>query len=131
MVGGSVTKPLPRKDIDIILYREVHESDESVNVMERTQRSFDELKGFIDSFIDNTQNQYQRVRSLPPAYDEEFDNPNILKFDGSVIVARQDKGDNSIESPLGTQIEFINILGKSSFDEFLAKDNKPFTLLVA
>jgi len=91
-VGGAVDKSWPRKDIDFIVAVEEKEGDpkradfpdrlayatEDFKITERIVRSLFEGKDEM------------RFESLPPQMDYEFENPNILGFDGSVTVRSDD-----------------------------------------
>lgn len=89
-VGGTLTKPLPRKDIDLAIGLEEtkdfrhdrFENDlqfirEQFNFMEQIMRAIAERVGF------------DVKETVEPSLDEEFQSPNILKHMGKITIGKE------------------------------------------
>ncbi len=104
VVGGILTKPLPRKDIDIIV---VIESDKSWQKYENNFKyageKFRELVELSEQIIERNPG-FSIVETLEPAIDEEFGTPSILKHDGTLKLKKEGT----------TPIEFLNTLRRST-----------------
>lgn len=94
IVGGAVTKPWPRKDVDIT----IKTGKKGIGETE-LDRAIDEFKTLseIAKRVTEIDKSFTISHMIEPAMDEEFDSPNILKFDGVI----------QIQPENGTQIELI------------------------
>lgn len=87
IVGGSLTKPFPRKDIDILAF---FEKDKDFPEIDFDSRHFEYSKAVFQRFrnlVDEIRKQNDvEMEYRQPALDEEFAGSDILKHDGSIIV---------------------------------------------
>lgn len=122
VVGGSITKPLPRKDIDIAVVFEKTPNDFSYKSgftpYRRALEDFSVFRQVFEQLIIADPN-FEIRTVIEPLIDEEFESESILKHDGSITLACK-KG--------GTPIEFIRIEERGA-DNFIKRSKEPFTLL--
>ncbi|MDO8573759.1 MAG: hypothetical protein Q7R77_03345 [Candidatus Daviesbacteria bacterium] len=122
-VGGTVNKPLPRKDIDILVVLQPHQGDiqrGTSTELDFALKDFQTFRRLIENAL-NQDPQLQIKEVIEPAMDEEFGSPSILKTDGSIVVASKEEG--------GMPIEFIRISERGSYQEVAAGDKRPFVIL--
>ena len=103
-VGGTINKPLPRKDIDLVIaMRENPDDPKKDDYSDYYQYFLQKFRTFqrIIEAISIKDPRLQIIAVLDPAVDEEFQNPAILKFDGSVKMTNKERG--------GTLLEFLRI----------------------
>ena len=116
VVGGSINKPLPRKDIDMKLLLDNDERDSHMTPYKESCRKYSKLQGIMRDAISDG---YFRIEEeTPPAIDEEFNSESILKFTG-VIKIQAVHG--------GTPIEIIN--EQDGIDTFRTNETRPFVVL--
>ena len=122
VVGGTLTKQLPRKDIDLIVILEGERDDSKVGEKsgyDLAMEQFGTLENLLREITTKTRSLAVE-RTQPPSIDEEYQNPNILKSDGSII----------LKSGNGTPIEIIRSPKKQTYEEFKAGEKKrPYILL--
>ncbi|MBI2031124.1 MAG: hypothetical protein HYT08_00770 [Candidatus Levybacteria bacterium] len=88
VVGGIMNKLQPRKDIDILLIRQRREKDPQKLPFE-TQLDWAtmDFRRFSNIVTSITVSANLRISSrIEPSIDEEFENPNILKSDGTITL---------------------------------------------
>ncbi len=123
VVGGILNKPLPRKDVDVLIVLQPHPTDIQKGAsteLDFAQKDFKTFRHIVEKVLNNDPS-LQIKEAIEPAMDEEFDSPHILKGDGSIVVTSQEVG--------VTPIEFIRIRKRGSYQEIAAKDNRPFVIL--
>jgi hypothetical protein len=97
VVGGVITKEWPRKDIDLTFKILDIKGKLQGTAMERTKKSFSEMEKIVHGAVrDGT---YKIIKTTNPYLDHEFENPEIVAHDGSIVVMPLD----------GTLIEIINL----------------------
>lgn len=121
VVGGIMNKPHPRKDIDIVLIIEKKEGDLTKDPKETqldfANKNWHNFKNLVSRMLLVTQD-LKILSEIPPTIDEEFDNPNILKNDGSITLG----GDQ------GLPIELIRD-PKGNTQERIASQANRFSIL--
>lgn len=97
-VGGSINKPLPRKDIDLaILIADHPEPDgKRLTPYKRALRGHQQVLDFVSS-VQKEHPDFKIVDEIPPLIDEEFESESILRHDGSV----------KVQFAEGTPLEFM------------------------
>lgn len=121
-VGGTLKKPLPRKDIDILVLTEP-DKDQQIpkfsTIIENSISDFNEnLKPLVGFFTQNT-DAFRVKEIVDPTIDEEFENPNILRRDGSIC----------IEPKNGTLLEFIRYPEQQQLKDFAERSDRNWVLL--
>lgn len=123
IIGGVLTKPLPRKDIDAIFVLEPHENDPVLssfpNEYEWAVEDFKLYCQIAAEIIKRTPDQFAIQEETPPAILEELQNPNILKFNGSI----------KIKPAKGTVIEIIREPKRIPISQAAALARGPYTIL--
>ena len=94
LVGGTVNKPWPRKDIDITV--QIGKAGSGKTELDRARDVFGTLSEIAKRAAE-IDRHFSVSKVVEPAMDEEFDSPNILKFDGVI----------EIQPENGTRIELI------------------------
>lgn len=88
-VGGTLTKPLPRKDIDILVVLEPGSSDpeqsKEATLYRRALAEFRILRGVIRT-ITREDPRFTIKKTIRPEIDELYGTESILKHDGSITV---------------------------------------------
>lgn len=119
VVGGTINKRLPRKDIDVIATLEPRPTD-PVRQVGEDEMSY--LARYFDFFRDQVQritlgSPFRIVGETPPFEDHEFEGSGIPAHDGSI----------SVSGGTGTVIEFISNPGR----EFVPRSGEPTPVLLA
>lgn len=121
VVGGIINKPLPRKDIDVLVVFEeenLPKQDSFENYYLFSLEDFKKLEEVIKKIVEENQN-FKIKEVHKPAIDEEFQSPALLKFGGSV----------KLEVAKGTQIEFIREPERGLEKVKASIVDKPFVIL--
>lgn len=122
-VGGSINKPLPRKDIDLLIVLQPHIDDAQKGTsteLDFAIRDFQIFKHIVEKVC--TQNPSLQIQEIiEPTMDEEFNSPSILKTDGSITVANK----NNDSMP----IELVRSRKRGSYQEVAAQVDRPFVIL--
>lgn len=123
VVGGTLNKPLPRKDIDILMVLQPHPTDAQRGSSTELDFALADFKTFQRIVKDITdQNPALQIHKVvEPAMDEEFNSPSILKHDGSITVTNIEKNT--------TPIEFVRIRDRGSYQKIMSGTNRPFVIL--
>lgn len=123
VVGGIMNKPQPRKDIDILLIRERREKDSQKPPFEaQLEWATMDFRRFSSVVSSITVSANLRISSIiEPSIDEEFENPNILKNDGTTTLISN--------SGRGLPIELIRDTA-GNVEQQIAKQKEPFCVLV-
>lgn len=124
IVGGSITKPWPRKDIDILLLRNQSPLDiprGNRTIYKYTLAEYEELKNIIEKITTNTDLKIDNEHSVEPLIDEEFGSETILRHNGNIVI----KSDTN----KGIPIEFVNLSKRGSYHDDLIEEGKPFVVL--
>lgn len=122
VVGGTITKPLPRKDIDIAVVFEPTSNDTIGETQStpyrRALEDFKIFKDIIKEMIEKSGFKIKRIIITEPSFDEEFESESILKHDGSITVVPE----------IGTPLEFLRIerRGKVNF----IRENKRTSVVI-
>jgi hypothetical protein len=121
VVGGSIDKPLPRKDIDVLVITEklTSVSDENKTGIEKAKYDFDTNFKPIIEVVAPEEDGFKTQSVFEPAVDEEYQNPNLLKHDGTILVTK----DRS------TPIEFIRNSQNSDLKAFAGNAKRSWVLL--
>lgn len=82
VVGGVLNKTWPRKDIDVTI--KLGKTGKGTTEIERAQDEFNALLGIARKVA--AIGGFEIIKETEPAIDEEFDSPNILKFDGTIQI---------------------------------------------
>ncbi len=117
-IGGIMEKPLPRKDIDIRVVLETGRArGDYDSQQELAMDKFRALQDIVSQIL--LENHDMRITDvLEPTIDEEFQNPAILKHEGTI----------KIEKDGTTPIELLNTTG-STFEEEVKRQRRPFAIL--
>jgi hypothetical protein len=94
VVGGTLNKPWPRKDIDVTV--KTGKKVKGETELERAKDGFKTLSRIVKKAT-KIDKYFTVSKVIEPAMDEEFDSPDILKFDGVI----------QVEPKIGTRIELI------------------------
>lgn len=122
-VGGSITKPFPRKDIDIKVVFEGQNYDPKNKLQtyyDYSLKDYRNLETVVRKMAEKDQT-IKIVEEIEPVVDEEYGNPNILRHDGGITIQRGN----------GTKIELIRDPRKGAIDEMFSGDRLPWVLLTA
>lgn len=119
LVGGILTKPLPRKDVDIAVVIENEENDKFPKTSyTEAMDQFLFLQKIVNIII--LENKLFRMgKVIFPCIDEEFGSESILKHTGSI----------EIKPEKGTPIELANVCGVS-VKNFREKEKRPYIELI-
>lgn len=118
VVGGILTKPLPRKDIDIkVIIESGQKAEDYPNGHTFALKKFADLKDIAEALTERIPG-LKISEELEPTIDEEFDNTSILKHDGTI----------KLEKEGTTPIEFLNTLGRST-DETIREQKQEFCVV--
>lgn len=121
-VGGSLDRPFPRKDIDLLmLVKQVQDFPQSGTEIEIALRDFNENFRPIVETVAGQQDGFVIVEVIEPAVDEEYQNSNLLKHDGAISVRKVN----------GTPIDFIRNSATNDLAEFAKDSKRPWVLLSA
>src|SRR3989344_1496325 len=116
-VGGTIDKPLPRKDIDLTLRLVEQETDQKaedfLDYLEYSKARFNILRDLVEEIVARKP-ELGIEEIIEPTINEEFESPSILKNDGTI----------KIKPKRGTPIEIIRIPETSETVE-----RRPFVLL--
>lgn len=126
-VGGTLTKPLPRKDIDLAIAFKQEPADPNIkdypDILSFSTAEYRVFRDIINTML-KLDPSYQITKTIEPFMDHEFQNPNILAHDGDVVVVNQFKE--------GAPLEFSR---EYTFDrtetmaELITKRDRPFVVL--
>ena len=127
-VGGSLIKPMPRPDIDLIV---VFDENPSAPKKEDFQNNhlfsledFKILQQVVEGIV-NKDPEFELINSHEPEIDWEYGNPNILRHDGSILLSSS-KG-------TGTPFEFIRMPNRGNFKQLMTENSpsrqRPYVLL--
>lgn len=123
-VGGTITKPLPRRDIDLLILLQKQPGDPDPKNFPTTYdyatADFQAFRKIIQSIAERDP-KLEIAAVIEPAIDEEFGNPDILKHNGSIIVIHK--------TGQATPFEFVRIEPQDSYKTFLAKEKRPYVVL--
>lgn len=126
VVGGILTKPLPRRDIDILLILDRAPNDlgrdNFSNQLEYAKADFVIFRDIANKIAFQSPN-FVVGNEIEPFVDPEYNNPNILNHDGSTTLIYTNKQ--------GTPIELIRMDKRGSLKEVLAKDSRPYLVLTS
>ncbi len=116
-VGGTINKPLPRKDIDLALRLAERDSDPKrdnfPDYFQYSLANYNIIRDLVREVVAMNGN-LEIDEETEPAIDEEYQNPSILKNDGSIKIKPRE----------GTPIEIIRKPTASSTIE-----SEPFVIL--
>lgn len=122
-VGGTISKPMPRHDIDLLIIFQKLPSDldsrQYSNYFEFYKVRFKTLEDFIRGAV-TKDSKFQVTDIIYPALDEEYQSPSILKHGGSMTLINQDGG---------MPLEFIHMTDLGSPQEVMANEKRPFVIL--
>lgn len=98
VVGGAVKKAWPRKDIDVrcVVEGPMLEMPKNLPALMRARFYFGILEDIVQGAIKDS--RFEIEKETKPYEDPEFNDPNILFFDGSIVVKPKE----------GTKIELLN-----------------------
>ena len=83
-VGGALTKPMPRPDIDLVVVLQDAGSSPTTNTYEEAKQSLSQLESLVKEIV-NREPGFKIGERLEPEIDKEFgDNPNFLRHGGSI-----------------------------------------------
>lgn len=122
VVGGILSKPHPRPDIDIVLLlgdvNVAHDKKETDLI--RSNRSFEITRKVISGILDKNPT-FSEEYSYEPEIDPEFDSENILRNQGRI----------KIKPATGTPLEFVNLsMGGTVAQHFHnQREPRPFVVL--
>lgn len=120
-VGGSINKPLPRKDIDLLILVKRRKTDVIAETgIEKAMRDFNGSFKPIVEAIAPKEEGFETIEIIEPAIDEEYQNPNLLKHDGAISVRRNGS----------TPLDFIRSSSSQELAEF-AKGSKRLWVLLS
>lgn len=123
IVGGTLDKPLPRKDVDVLMVLQPHPTDvqkDGSTELDWALKDFQTFQHLIEKILDK--NPSLQIKEIfEPAIDEEFDSPHILKTDGSMVVESKEEGI--------MPVEFIRMRKRGDPQQVAIQDNRPFVIL--
>lgn len=118
VVGGVMEKPLPRKDIDVRVVLETEKKREDYKTyLEFAKDMFRKLQTVVGKIAQETGSEI--TEELEPAIDEEYQNPSILKHEGTIKMTKAGV----------TPVEFLHTID-GNIEELLAREKRPFCVLV-
>lgn len=123
-VGGTISKPLPRKDIDLIILMQKNpdgpKKDDYPDYYQYFVAKFRIFQKVLEGIVAKAPS-LQITAVLDPQIDGVFQSPGILHFDGSVKMTNSKTG--------GTPLEFL----REDLDQFPhtrgLQKGKPFVIL--
>ena len=120
-IGGTLTKPLPRNDIDLLIVLSGDPSDpqkkDFPNVYAYSLADFEIFKDLVSKMVKKDPTfQIREVHG--PLIDIEFDSPNILSHEGAILIASSDK-----ES---TPIEFLRDPDRGNYKTVMIANSAPY-----
>lgn len=122
VVGGTIDKPFPRKDIDVLMILQQDPRDPkkgSDSEFDFAQKDFQIFKKLIRTMISNDLSLIVKEEN-EPAIDEEFNSPGILKHDGSIVLQGPDKS---------LPVELVRRSERGAYQEIFANDKRHFVVL--
>lgn len=125
IVGGSINKFWPRKDIDIVFFRDKSPNDiprRDLTELKYAEADYKVFKATIEQLIANIDHlEIDENNSIEPFMDEEFGNENILRHDGGIAVKNS--------TGKGTPLEFIRMSKRGGYHDGLIQEGLPFVVL--
>ena len=122
--GGSVTKSGSRKDIDLgMVFQRKEEDpkrDDYPDYFQYALADFRSFKQFTETMI-GKDSQFQISEIIEPTLDLEYNNPAILRNDGTITITSKEGG---------TPLEFLRRFPQPSLLDFKSKQTEPFVILV-
>lgn len=116
-IGGTLTKVLPRKDIDTVLVFE----RTPVSRASEYEVALSDLHVIENLCQDLTSSSdFKITQTIEPVIDEEFGSPNLLRHDGSV----------TLKPPKGLPIEVIRTR-EQNLDSFIRHQKTPYSVVQA
>jgi hypothetical protein len=116
-VGGVLTKPAPRKDIDCVVMLHIPRSDGTD--FDKAVRCLDLLASSVRKDMESSSNRFQIKAVLPPTLDRDYGQEFGILTDAGVI---------QIQPQDGTPIDLIPGYDENLV-EYLKTETKPFTVL--
>lgn len=119
-VGGTLTKQLPRPDIDIVVM--IQDPSKKLvrgnftDFYQYMKANFTQLKEFINQVTDRD-TDFEVIQIYDPEIDD-LDSPGILRHDGSITITNK-------QHP-GMLLQFINAPYK---DDFQTAERRPFAVI--
>ncbi len=123
VVGGTLDKALPRKDIDILMVLQPHPEDVQQGTsteLDFALKDFPTFQHIVEKII-GQDSSFQIKEIIEPTMDEEFSSPSILKTDGSITIENKDHA--------SMPIELVRIRERRTYREATVQDNRPFVIL--
>lgn len=126
VVGGILTKPQPRPDIDIaVILGDIGKDptrDKYPTEISHALEDFKIFKAIIEVMISKDKS-FEISNITEPFVDWEFGDPNLLRHEGSISIVSQKQG--------GTPLEFIRTSDRGDYRDILASGPKsrPYVLI--
>lgn len=118
VVGGILEKQLPRKDIDVRAVLETGDKrDNYPTYLEYAENKFKRLQVILSAIADEIPGT-RIAETLEPTMDEEFQNPSVLKHEGTIKMGREGT----------TPVEFLNTIDGTMRSE-IARQTRPYVIL--
>jgi len=125
VVGGSITKPNPRPDIDLVLRLNKTPNDEkdpTITQFDRAIMTWTQLQEILKKVTEKDPTfAIDQKKSFHPSINKEFGNPSILEHDGSV----------GLKPETGAIIEFVNVVRKGTQKEVIESSKRPYVVLAS
>ena len=124
IVGGSINKAWPRKDIDIVFLRDQNSQDiprRDLTEYKYALADFGVFRKIIGKILASTNLEIDENHSIEPLIDEEFNSESILRHDGGIAV-KSSSGE-------GTPLEFIRMSRHGGYRDGLIQKGLPFVVL--
>lgn len=116
VVGGSLTKPIPRKDIDLLFILENPQLDK-LPLYKDFLADFRVIQDMVKTMIKKDPN-FRIQETIKPAIDEEFGMESLLKHDGSI----------TLKADKGVPIEFIRS-NQRKVSEAMENMEEPYVMM--
>lgn len=118
LVGGALTKPFPRKDIDVRMIIETEEKQEDLeDTYTLAVKKYQTTKSILEDMAKRAKGFVVKEAVEPQIL---HDQPNSIKHEGTLVV--------QVEG--ATPIEFMNTLS-GNVQEFVSSQTSKFSVLVA
>lgn len=125
VVGGTINKPLPRKDIDLVAVLQKNTDDpkreDYGTYYDFALAEFRNFQQLLETMV-SQDSKFKIGEVQEPVIDEEYQSPSILKNDGSITIT---------DSTGGTKMEFIRREMKNSIRDSLSEETRPFVVLAS
>jgi len=102
-VGGTITKRLPRPDIDIVMTLDVRNGDPiragHEDILSFELRQFELFKSIVNEMLKNT--RFKKIKSILPSLDDNYGHLGMMKNNGIIEISTETIPVQIIINPTG------------------------------